>query len=244
MSARMMKLPALLPAMLFAAAAAAEGEGWHLSASRLVLETDRPSASVWFENRSDTPFMVTAAAASSDEAGRPAGRAEDVIVTPPAKLVGAHEKAAFKAVFIGDPREAGKGAEKLRYLRLHAVPGEKSGGRRGEGVSVSVSTTSWLKIFLRPARLRVRNAAEAAQLESVCRQGRAVLRNASPYWLTVRSVRDAGIERIAQDAPAPMVAPGGELAPEGAACGRPISVRAIDDFGLSVSVAVRSGESR
>lgn len=227
---------------LCAALPAAAAEGWHLSASRLVLLTDRPSATVWFENRSDIPYMVTASAASSDQTGKPSGRAADVIVSPPAKLVGAHEKAAFKTVFVGDAKEADAGTERLRYLRLHAVPGEKAAAKSGEGVKVSVSTTSWLKIFVRPARLRVRNAAKAAELDARCRSGSAVLRNGSPYWLTVRSVRDGKKESIPQNEPSPMLAPGAELPLDGIACGRPLRVKLVDDYGMLVSAAVRNGE--
>jgi P pilus assembly chaperone PapD len=197
---------------------------------------------VWFENRSDIPYMVTASAASSDEAGRPSGRAADVIVSPPAKLVGAHEKAAFKTVFVGDAKQVDAGTERLRYLRLHAVPGEKAAGQKDEGVKVSVSTTSWLKVFVRPVRLRVRNAAKAAELDARCRGGKALLHNASPYWLTVRSVLAGKKESIPQNEPSPMLAPGAELPLDGIACGRPLRVKLVDDYGMLVSAAVRNGE--
>ncbi len=222
--------------------AAEVSSGWQISESRLILNEGRSSETLWLTNETGRPWWVTGAVFETDANGKATDTASSVVLmTPPASVVGQKQKYPVKIVWVGTEKDWSSETEILQRLRLTMLPAKNA--QHPEELQISVAL--WVKLFLRSEHLKKKSAFDNS-VRIHCSEGSVKVKNLSPYWMTLRSLRISGSELISPKGSAPMIAPYGEieLETETSDCTGQAEAFAIDDDGFLKKVPVRRLEGK
>lgn len=173
------------------------------SRTRIVLDVGSGSTALTLVNRGRDAVLMNAAVLDA----RADGTADRDLcrfatVERPLKPFAAGETEIVRVVLLEKPVEV----ESLCFLRTRFIPKASS----DPAARVTPVLAALVKVFLRPESLRdidpIERARSDLKLEKAS-EGRMLLRNATPFWLTLNSLEVEGQALIAPDARKPMLAP-------------------------------------
>lgn len=206
-----MKLFFGTPAVLWfglwgASPAPAMAEGLKLPQTRVIFRAENKSATAGIQNQGNRPYLVKAEVLNVP--GQDAPAAVPFVVTPPLFRLEPDSQYTVRILPQGttpppDDRES------VFYLSFLAIPpGNKSGGQDDTAVSarLSVGLQTMIKLFYRPAGLKMSAHEAQGKLTFSARQETVVMDNPTPYYLTLNTLTLRG-QNIDLAAPGAMIAP-------------------------------------
>ena len=220
-------------------------------ASRVIYNESDHAAVLELENNGAVPLLVAAYVAPFKGVGVSSQETEDFMVSPGIRLIRPGESYPFRIVRLR--AQLPTDIESLYIVNLRILPGDWSSVQPTEDVSqVKVSFLGSVKLFWRPKALANAFGVEEAKtrLAATCTQDGIVLRNPSPYWCTVSSVRavihDESLREnvvtegreLIESTVLPMIAPQSSIQLPADACPKTISVSLINENGQTTAPRV------
>jgi fimbrial chaperone protein len=229
---------------------AAELSGPYMAVSRVIYpEGARAGVSAVFKNNSTDDYLIQAFVVRANEAsGLPAEKVEGFLITPPLTRVNAGENHTLRVLRTGDSVPAGR--ESVFYLVVRLLPVGQAGPENVKGgPHVNVVRALSSKIFYRPSGLPDGGVEGAARdlTASLTPQG-VVLKNASPFWITLRNLSVGG-KAVPGESLFRMIPPFGQqqwILPPGVSPAGDVKVawRAVGDSGFDtdeIAVTAKGG---
>lgn len=194
---------ALLAASPVVSASDFDANRIEFSRTRIVLDAGRGSTSLTLVNRGrDTVLMNAAVLDARADGTADRDLCRFATVERPLKPLAAGETEIVRVALLEAPDEI----ESLCFLRTRFIPKASS----DPAARVTPVLAALVKVFLRPESLRdidpIERARSDLKLEKAS-EGRMLLRNATPFWLTLDSLEVGGKPVLAPDARKPMLAP-------------------------------------
>ena len=194
---------ALLAASPVVSASDFDANRIEFSRTRIVLDAVRGSTSLTLVNRGrDTVLMNAAVLDARADGTADRDLCRFATVERPLKPLAAGETEIVRVALLEAPDEI----ESLCFLRTRFIPKASS----DPAARVTPVLAALVKVFLRPESLRdidpIERARSDLKLEKAS-EGRMLLRNATPFWLTLDSLEVGGKPVLAPVARKPMLAP-------------------------------------
>jgi len=228
----------LLCGMVLGMPASQADGGLSLSQTRVVFDGKAQSAKVTLNNQSDRVYLINSRVLPTPDATGQAGEVMPFMVTPPLFRL---EKESRNTVLIAknDTSKLPTDRESVFYLSFLAIPAVSNQTREAtsdedEGATttqVSLGIRTVIKLFYRPSGLAMPAAAAPEKLTFTQRGTQLVVKNPTPYYVTLAQLTldGRGVNVREQGA---MIAPFSEetYAVKGAAASR-IEWSVITEFG-------------
>lgn len=205
--------------------------------SRVIYDEDAGAAALSLENNSTVPLLVALSVSPFQSVGTAAKETEDFMASPGIRLIRPDDTYAFRIVRLRD--DLPKDVESLYIINLRILPAEAAASAPVDELSrLKLSFLGSIKLFWRPKALANAFGVEEAKslLGAGCFDRGLELRNPSPYWCTVSSVRllsneaSDGIECI-RTTVLPMIAPNSTLTLPVRSCPKKVSITLIAENG-------------
>lgn len=186
--------------------APAMAEGLKLPQTRVIFRAENKSATAGIQNQSNRPYLVKAEVLNVP--GQEVPAAAPFVVTPPLFRLESDSQYTVRILPQGTtplPNDR----ESVFYLSFLAIPpGNKPGTKDDIAVSarLSVGLQTMIKLFYRPAGLKMSAREAQGKLTFSARQGVVVMDNPTPYYLTLNTLTLRG-QNIDLAAPGAMIAP-------------------------------------
>jgi len=199
--------------------ALAEG-GISIQGTRVIYPQDAKQASLSVSNSSATDsFLVQSWV--EDASGH---KTTDFVVTPPLYLSGPKNENTLRLIHTGGALPADH--ETLYYFTAKAIPSVDDSKDTGKAV-LRIAMASRIKLLVRPSGLKPSPDKAPTLLAFHQQGGELVIRNPSPYYLTLTGMMSGG--KALKDI---MVSPQGTASePLPAGHGNTISYRTVNDYG-------------
>ena len=183
-----------------------------LNGTRIVYPAKSRFADITAENAGSEPSQMLAWVDDGDVASTPDTASAPFLLIPAVSVVRPGRKQTLRIVYNGSALPQDR--EAVYYLNVVELPPKSSGARAAPEMKVAVRTR--IKIFMRPADLALEPLAAAKKLAwsvDTPADGPAVFRakNASPYFVSMASVKLTRRGAETADLGAGMVPPWGEL---------------------------------
>jgi P pilus assembly chaperone PapD len=228
----------LLCGMVLGMPASQADGGLSLSQTRVIFDGKAQSAKVTLNNQSDRVYLINSRVLPTPDATGQAGEVMPFMVTPPLFRL---EKESRNTVLIAknDTSKLPTDRESVFYLSFLAIPAVSNQTREAtsdedEGATttqVSLGIRTVIKLFYRPSGLAMPAAAAPEKLTFAQRGTQLVVKNPTPYYVTLAQLTldGRGVNVREQGA---MIAPFSEetYAVKGAAASR-IEWSVITEFG-------------
>ncbi len=203
-------------------------DGLRLPQTRLVFPAEVKSVIAGIDNRSDNTYLIKAQViASPTEKANAPTIATPFVVTPPLFRL---EPQAHYSVRVLPQGTASLPVdqESVFYLSFLAIPATKS--VPGESAHVSIGLNTLIKLFYRPTGLTPLVAEAEGQLQFYAQSGETVVRNPTPYYLTLSALQRDG-RAIDVALAGTMLAPFSQSTLRGITPGHEMRYAVINDFG-------------
>ncbi|WP_158784094.1 molecular chaperone [Pantoea sp. BAV 3049] len=180
-----MRIPALFLAicsLLLPVVASAGGVG--LGTTRLVYHAGDKQASLDIRNTHTTsPFLIQTWLDNS--AGT---KTQDFVVVPPLSVLRPNNENTLRVIFTGKGLPADR--ETLYWMTVKAIPQSESQGNN----TLQLAAASRIKVFYRPAGLTEKVTEAHKKITGSLNKGQLTLKNPTPYYLTLITLRVDGKE--------------------------------------------------
>jgi fimbrial chaperone protein len=115
---------------------------------------------------------------------------KDFIVTPPLFKINPRKENTLRIVYVGNG-SLPKDKESQYWLNVKAIPAANKGENKTSN-TLQIAVLSRIKLFYRPQKLTMK-AADAPQNLTFSRKGgQLVIRNPTPYYITLVNINDGG----------------------------------------------------
>ncbi len=200
--------------------------------SRIFIE-GKTRQSFWnIQNNSQQNYFYIVEVVGVDQHLNPTKKLDHFLVAPSSGILKPEESKTLRIVRIKD--NLSEEHETFSLLRLKLIPSFKASDEKAR---VQAMMTIVAKLFYRPEKILAPNAIEKAVLTLSYRygKGKLVISNPSPYWLTFPSIKVNGAALTPKNNKAWMVGPGADLSIPHPDTPRSVTVRAIQENGISTA---------
>ncbi|SFT37897.1 fimbrial chaperone protein [Kosakonia arachidis] len=202
--------------------------GISVQGTRIVYPQDAKQASLSVSNSSTTDsFLVQSWV--EDASGH---KTSDFIVTPPLYLSGPKNENTLRLIHTGGALPTDR--ETLYYFTAKAIPSIDDSKSGGNSAVLRIATANRIKLFVRPAGLKPSPGMAPAMLEFHQQAGELVIRNPTPYYLTLAEITSGG--KALRDIMVPPLGTASDPLP--AEHGSTVSFRTINDYGATTPAII------
>lgn len=196
----------ILMMVFFPSAKASKNElqGTFFESTRLIYkEGDVNGKSIVLNNNSDKVFLLQAYVSNLDvDSGLPTSPIKEFIATPPLSNLGANQTQTLRVLRTGGVLPTNR--ESVLILTARLIPNEISDAQEVTSDSqtiVKFLTSLSVKVFWRPHGLDKPNAVQdsAGKLKAEIVENMLILKNPTPYYITLRSLSIDGYDVPAQE---------------------------------------------
>ncbi|WP_313049600.1 fimbrial biogenesis chaperone [Atlantibacter subterraneus] len=207
---------ALLMAALFSTSAFS---GVEIGGTRLIYDGNKNQAAISVNNPDDRPYLIQAWVNKNENSD---DNDDTFITTPPLFRLDPHKQNSVRVVLSGKPPATDK--ESVYWLNIKSIPASAPNGKN----ELTIAVKSKMKLIYRPAGIKGDPATAYQQLQFSLRAGKLVVKNPTPFSVSLHAVKING-KAISR---APMVLPQQEMTlPNNVSPGQQIDWQAINDFG-------------
>jgi len=157
--------------------------GVSLGATRLVYPTSKDQVTLKIYN-TDEKGNYLVQSWISDENNK---KIKDFIITPPLFVIKSGSDNLLKVVFTGDKKSLPKDREKLFFLNAKVIPSLSEEERKADN-SLLISTTTRIKVFIRPDVIKEDPIESYKKLICSLDSGRIKVTNPSPFYINLVSL--------------------------------------------------------
>lgn len=222
----------LMVAITHTAMAADSGGGVSFSRNRIIYPAGEASVSLSVINHGDETYLVQAGVSGSPDNRTKA----PFVVTPPLFRLEADSENAMRIMAV-DESVFPKDRESVFYFSGRVIPSAKAPeqGEKKMSTTLSISMRSVMKLFYRPAGLKIKpeQAPGLLRFEHVPEGVRVV--NPTPYYQSFAQLAFDG-RNISLDSSPSMVSPFSELTLKSEKPVQKVTWRVMDDFGGTTAV--------
>jgi len=206
--------------------------------TRVIVSGKEGEVTVRLTNANEHPVLVQAWIDRGDPKATPDTVDTPFLVTPPMFRMEAKRDQSLRILYTKEPLPADR--ESLFWLNVLEIPPKPADGEAANSNYLQLALRSRLKLFFRPQGLAGDPAKAPEQLAFRAAAGELVVRNPTPYHITLTelSVTDGG---KSYDAAIGMVEPFGELRlrvaqlPKAAAAGSAVRFTILNDYGAAAT---------
>lgn len=206
----------LLMAALFSTSAFS---GVEIGGTRLIYDGNKNQAAISVNNPDNKPYLIQAWVSKNELTD---DNDDTFVTTPPLFRLDPHKKNSVRVVLNGKPPASDK--ESVYWLNIKSIPSSSPDAQN----ELMIAVKSKMKLIYRPAGIKGDPATAYQQLQFSQRAGKLVVKNPTPFAVSLHEVKING--QAVQKAP--MVLPHQEITlPNNVSSGQQIAWQAINDFG-------------
>lgn len=163
--------------------------GVSLGTTRVIYPSDKNQISVKIYNSAESDnFLVQSWV--SDKNGN---KVNDFIVTPPLFVLNAKNDSVLRIVYTGDKSKLPTDKEQLFFFNAKVIP-SLSEKQKNISNALLISTTTNIKLFMRPANLPTTSAEIYKDIQCSYNNNQIKIDNPTPYYMNLVSLRMNGKE--------------------------------------------------
>ncbi|HEJ9059004.1 TPA: molecular chaperone [Serratia fonticola] len=199
--------------------------GVSLGATRLVYPMSQDQVTLKIYN-SDEKGNYLVQSWISDENNK---KNKDFIITPPLFVLKSGSDNLLKVVFTGDKNSLPKDREMMFFLNAKVIPSLSEQERKIDN-ALLISTTTKIKLFIRPDSLKEDSFDSYKKLKCSYEDGKIKVSNASPFYMNLVSLSINGREISSAETISPM----SHIYLNDKSKGNSLTFNFINDYGVQI----------
>jgi fimbrial chaperone protein len=199
--------------------------GVSLGATRLVYPTSKDQVTLKIYNTDEKGnYLVQSWISDKND-----NKIKDFIITPPLFIIKSGSDNLLKVVYTGDKRSLPIDREQLVFLNAKVIPSLSEKEQKADN-SLLISTTTRIKLFIRPDTIKDDPIESYKQLTCRNEAGKIKVTNPSPFYINLVSISINGIKISDAETIAPM----SSMYINSRVKGNSLSFNFINDYGVQI----------